>query len=180
MKTLRLASSGPVLKNAEGGIAVPGEGFELRMVETKATVGGTFDTTLTELNGAGQLRVGMVGVKPNLRYKAQVQVNTFYEVNTSGGQPVRFRVLVERSLDGGATWQGVMSDFFETRGSNEARMAVANVSMSLGSGVFWDIPETAEEEEMTMVIRAMAQTAEGDQAVLLPTQQGFISLTELM
>lgn len=178
-KAIRLAPMGPVIGNAEGGLATPGQGLQLRMAEMKATSGGQIDFTPSELGG-GTLRVALNGVKPNLRYKAQVQINTFYETNRSGAV-VRLRVTVERSLNGGASWVAVGSDTFESHGSNEARMAVANVPMQLGGDANWAIPESAAANDFTqMTIRAMVQTTENSDSCQLPNQQAFISLSELL
>lgn len=171
-RKLRIAPSGPFLENDDGGFAIPGTGFQLRLDETKATCGGNITNVASEL-GSGGLRATLANCSPTLNYKASAQINTWEQVN---GTDIEITVAIQRSIDGGSTWTTVGSDTFESGGSDSASMAVANVELSNGA-VNWGL--TAEGQ--TMVIRAMVQvTSEITDAAAMPTFQGFISLAELL
>lgn len=71
---IRYASAGPVIGNAEGGEAVPGQGFQLRMAELADSQGTlTLSSTLTDVpvvNAPTVLQATLANPKPNRRYRA--------------------------------------------------------------------------------------------------------------
>jgi len=170
-RKLRIAPSGPFLENDEGGFAVPGPGFQIRLDEQKATCGGTITNTATEL-GSGSLRAGLTACSPNLNYKASCQINTWEQVD---GANTVVTMRIERSLDAGATWASVSTDVFGVFASDTGRMSVCNVEMQLGSED-WAIAA----EGTDMLIRCMVSTQSEDNTATMPTFQGFISLAELL
>jgi hypothetical protein len=171
-RKIRISPSGPFLTNDEGGFAIPGPGFQLRLAETKATCGGNIDDTPAEL-GSGNLRATLENCSPDLQYKASAQINTWYQSN---GSDITLTVALQRSIDAGATWLTVRSDTFQSQGSDSASMAVVNAELSLGGGEAWELVAPAND----MIVRAMVSVGGVSDAASMPTFQGFISLAELL
>lgn len=82
MQPIRYSPSGPVIQNLEGGEAIPGEGFRLRLInKTQEMTALAFDTALQNIpvSGGGDLFLTLPNPAPNKRYKVRciAQIETF-------------------------------------------------------------------------------------------------------
>jgi hypothetical protein len=170
-RKIRISPSGPFLQNDEGGFAVPGPGFQLRLAEKKATCGGSITFVASEL-GSEALRVTLPDCSPDLNYKASAQINTWEQTN---GSPVTLTFSIQRSVDAGATWTTVKSDVFLANASDQSMMAVVNAELALGSAA-WGLTTPGQE----VIVRAIVKTGVDGDVATMPTFQGFISFAELL
>jgi hypothetical protein len=103
---IRYSGSGPFIENAEGAIANPGEGFQLRMVDLNESIGVyTMSSTPAPLeSNAGPTTVSLPLPKAGLRYSAQV-IAQFEDAT-----PYTFNMSAYWSVDGGSYAQPLVAN----------------------------------------------------------------------
>lgn len=132
---LRYSPSGPAISNPDGGEAVPGEGFQLRLADNRASAGAlVLDGTNQPMPGPGtdEFVVALANPKPGLRYAAHVVA-----VLASASAAVsKFTLGAQWRVDGGAWAQ---SSHFYTYQNDAATasslVCVFDTSLLLGSAL---------------------------------------------
>jgi hypothetical protein len=150
MAKLRLATSGAVLKNAQGGYLDLGTGAMLRLAEGYTVVGGTLQITTTPQTLGSVLDGGTVLVQEldspdaNLRYRASLSVDVVNDNTSTSAEVVLF---IDTSVDNGVTWdEQVNNSHFLGAGSGSAGSAEngmhcrLDMTMRLGSALVGGIP----------------------------------------
>lgn len=131
---IRYAASGPIIGNPEGGEAVPGEGFQLRLADNRASAGAlVLDGTNQPMPGpSGEFVVGLADPKPGRRYAAHVVA----VLETASAAAAKFTIGAQWRVDGGAWNQS--SDFYtyqQGSASVTSMCCVFDTSLRLGSAL---------------------------------------------
>lgn len=130
---IRLAPSGPPITNDEGGSAVPGNGFQLRLAEA---AGSTAMAALTDVYqditdiGGLPYEVSLAAPDPNKRYK----FNFHCDVNevAAAEQSLLFRVVAAYD---GATFSNQLAENSQIINADDSRKMAIDVPMQLGSAL---------------------------------------------
>jgi hypothetical protein len=118
---IRISPSGPFIENSNGAPLEFGAGAMLRLVEGQTTVGGSLAISsvpqeLASTLGANDLRLTLLAPNPGKAYRATVVLDV---ENLTSSTAATVELYLDKSLDGGTTWTGVVSNSHEVNGLSE-------------------------------------------------------------
>lgn len=177
MARLRLSPSGPFIENAEGGVADPGNGFQLRLDEAGGSVGmGALTDVYQEVlavSGGAPFEASLLLPDPNRRYRVNAHLDA---------QCVTLDDALDLRLM--AAYDGV--NFVNELAENTHAMLVDStvrfgIDMVMQLGSAFGTPLPAGSPSLSVRLQARAVTAG---RIVLPTsgQNGscLLTLTELL
>lgn len=172
-RPIRYSPSGPVIGNAEGGQAVPGNGFDLRLSDDLGTQGvltlSSSDQVIPTSDGDLFLRAELTNPSPNLRYRAKAWV-TFANANAAA-QTVSMRFAW--SVDGNPVFTG-SADFNVGMAATVAQAQMCCLSqLTLGSA----LPQAVLDTSTSLRVQLEAANSSGD-VTLISGQQCYLELWE--
>lgn len=167
---IRYSPSGPIIRNAAGGDAVPGEGFRLRLSEVLDSQGAlTLSGTPQDMpsNGADFIAT-LANPKPGLRYRASAQVNL--TTTGAGGK----QVLARFAWNAGNGWvNGPAFQVVVGATDNSFSLVLAESVLTLGSA----LPDPVTEASTQLQVRL---TLEGTDTISVAGQSMYLGLTETL
>lgn len=133
---IRYAAAGPVIGNTDGGEAVPGEGFTLRVNDNFASTGVLgFDGTIKPIpTPLGDFTCQLSNPKPNLRYSAEI----FCPIANQGAAPAAIRFLAQWKVDAGGFVNNPSDEWLTydlIQAANTSFGAFYRTSLKLGSAL---------------------------------------------
>lgn len=156
---IRYSPSGPIIENGDGGQAVPGEGFTLRIVDALATAGSlTFSGTMQAIpkSGPETFALGLANPKAGLRYHAECLVPV---ANTDSASAV-VELGSQWRVDGGAWGQLAPAQRFELKNvtaSGQSNLMLFRSLLTLGSA----LPSPVLVSSVLLEVQFTARVAPG-------------------
>lgn len=160
---LRIPPSGPPVTNTNGGQAIPGDGFPLRMLEqSDLSSSGNLSDSFADitLDGGGTLELAFSAPDPNRRYRAEMAV----EVASLGAGADQLELRMRADYDGGGFSTITPNQPFVLPDS--ARVyAWLHLPLTLGSGLLAAMPAGTQ----LVTFRPQARTGTAARGTFTPS-----------
>jgi hypothetical protein len=188
MTAIRLAPSGPVIGNTDGGPLDFGPGARLRLTEANSIMGGSLALpTVPDVispDGFGDVDaivLTLLAPKSELKYRANLTLDVLNNTTNAGGEAVLY---LDVSLDGGATYTNVVRNSHLVKpgilGSADPVAYSRPVSVWLPQ-VSGEALGVVTDTTPSIKLRARAQASSGNPFILAnsPAASGGIVVTGL-